>query len=159
MMRKNTLKNKIDLQLYKKIVDLMPICCVDIIFKAGKKVYLFKRDYEPAKNKWWVIGGRVLKGEKLKDAVIRKVKEEVGVDVKITKTVGAYEIFFDTSRFSNKDKKIRSHSIVNCYVVEPKNKNFVLKLNEEYTGYKAIIKINKDLDPYIKGILRDSGAL
>lgn len=160
MLKKNILNNnKIPMSLYKKIVGLMPICCVDIIFKVGKKVYLFKRRYEPAKNKWWLIGGRVLKGESLKNAAIRKVKEEIGVDARILKNVGTYEAFFATTRFDEKHKKSGAHSIVVCFVVEPKKKKFVLKLNEEHSKYKTIENIDKKLHPYVKTVLRDSGAL
>ncbi|MBI2559335.1 NUDIX hydrolase [Candidatus Woesearchaeota archaeon] len=159
MSRKNTFDSKkITLELYKKFVSLMPICCVDIVFKSGKKVYLFKRAYEPAKNEWWVVGGRVLKGEKLGNAARRKIKEEIGVDAKIESVIGVYETFLKANRFDTKDKS-GIHSISVCFLAEPKKKNFRLKLNEEYTGWKTIEKIDKNLHPYIQSVLRDSGAI
>lgn len=136
----------------------MPICCVDAVFKVGKKVYLFKRAYDPAKNEWWVIGGRILKGEYLNDAVIRKVKEEIGVDVKIVSIIGVYENFFRTNRFDTK-KKNGTHSISICFLVEPKKKNFKLNFNEEYTDCKILTKIDKNLHPYVQTVLRDSVAI
>ena len=158
MSRKSTFsKKKIPLQLYRKIVDMMPICCVDALFKSGNKLFLFKRAYEPAKNKWWIIGGRVLKGESLKDAMIRKVKEEIGVDVKILKMIGVYETIFPISRFDINNRKIGAHTISICFLVEPNKKNFKLRLNEEYNGYKTIARLDKSFHPYIKKVLRDSG--
>lgn len=151
-------KEKIPLALYRKIVGLMPICCVDAVLKSGNKVFLFKRAYEPAKNKWWLIGGRISKGESLKDAAIRKVKEEAGIDVKILKMIGVYETFFPISRFDVDGRKRGTHTISVCFAVEPKKKNFKLRLNEEYIGYKTITRINKNLHPYIKKVLRDSGS-
>src|SRR3989338_1307261 len=145
--------------LYKKFVGLMPICCVDLVFWSQGKVYLFKRAYAPAKNKWWIIGGRILKGEKLKAAVARKAKEEVGVEIKIKKFIGVYEAFFGTSRFDTKAKKSGSHSISLCFLVEPKNKNFKLRLNSEYKGYKAINKIDRGLHPLMQKVLEDSGVM
>jgi colanic acid biosynthesis protein WcaH len=159
MWKKNISNRKIPLTLYKKIISHMPICCVDIVFKVDKKVYLFKRAYEPAKNKWWLIGGRVLKGESLREAVIRKVKEEVGIDVKILKKIGVYETFFYTNRFDTKKKKSGTHSISICFVVEPKNRNFTFKLNEEYLKYKIIKSIYKNLNPYVIKVLRDSEVI
>lgn len=150
-------KKKIPLKLYKKIIGLMPICCVDAVFKSGNKVFLFKRAYEPAKNEWWLIGGRVLKGETLKDAVIRKVKEEAGVEVNILKIIGVYETFFKISRFKANKKRISTHTISVCFVVKPIKKGFKLKLNEEYDSYKAITKVERNLHPYIKAVLMDSG--
>ena len=159
MLRRNTFDSKkIPLGLYKKFVSLMPICCVDIVFKAKKKVYLFKRAYEPAKNGWWFVGGRILKGEKLRDAARRKVNEEIGVDAKIASMIGVYETFLKANRFDTIDKS-GTHSISICFLAEPREKNFRLKLNEEYTGWKTIEKIDKNLHPYIRSVLRDSGAL
>lgn len=136
----------------------MPICCVDAVFNVGKKVYLFKRTYEPAKNEYWLIGGRILKGESLKDSVIRKAKEEVGVDVEIIRMVGLYENFFKISRFDTKKKKYGAHAISVCFLVEPKNKDFKLSFNDEYFDYKIITKNDKNLHPYIQAVLRDSGV-
>ena len=138
----------------------MPIPCIDVVLKSGKKVFLFKRAYEPAKNKWWFVGGRILRDETFEQAIKRKVKEEVGVDVNVVKMIGTYEEFFTTSRFDvNKKNKRKSgtHTLSICFVAEPKRKDFKLMLNDEYSDYKIISKIEKNLDPYIKGVLKDSG--
>ena len=158
MLRKNTLnKKKISLSLYKKIIDFMPICCVDVVFKVGKKIYLFRRAYEPAKNEWWLIGGRVLKGEHLNEAVIRKVKEEIGIDTNIVRMIGVYENFLRKNRFNTKNEN-GTHSISICFLVKPKEKDFSLNLNEEYTDYKIITKTDKNLHPYVKSVLKDCGV-
>ena len=163
MLRKSisnrSISNRISKQLYKRIIELMPICCVDIVLKDSNKIYLFKRAYEPAKNEWWLIGGRILKDEHLNEAVIRKAKEEIGVDVKILKMIGLYETFFPNSKFDTKKKITSVHSISICFLVELKHKNFKLKLNEEYTAYKKITKIDENLHPYIKTVLRASGVI
>lgn len=88
---------------YNKIVDLMPILCVDVIIRSsdGEKVILVKRNNEPRKGEWWVIGGRVLKGETLEQAVARKMWEEAGIykgSVK-PKCLGYYEGLFQEHRF------------------------------------------------------------
>ena len=89
-MRKKSISSKgnIPLLLYKKILGLMPIPCVDLVFKSGNDVYLFKRSYEPAKNEWWLVGGRINRWETFEEAAVRKAKEEIGVDVKIIKIIG-----------------------------------------------------------------------
>ena len=67
----------IPLNKYSKILEDLPIYCVDIIIKNDKEEYLLiKRNNEPKKGEWWVVGGRVLKGETAKEAAIRKVKQE-----------------------------------------------------------------------------------
>jgi len=71
-----TNKPLINPELYKKINETMPITAVDIILVKDGKFLLGKRNNKPVQNKWWLPGGRILKGELLKNAVKRKVKEE-----------------------------------------------------------------------------------
>ncbi len=66
---------KIPEEEYKKILENMPICCVNLVIAHNNKVLLIRRKNEPEKNKWWIPGGRIYKNEKLKDAAIRKAKE------------------------------------------------------------------------------------
>lgn len=163
MKRKSTYKEFIPLALYRKIVELMPIPCVDVVFKAGSKVFLFMRAYEPAKGKWWLVGGRILRNETFEQAVIRKMKEEIGVDAKVGRMIGTYEEFFANSRFDNEsgktgNGKTGTHTLSICFVAEPKNRNFKLRLNDEYDGYRTIDRIEENLEPYIKNVLKDSGV-
>jgi|SRR3989338_2125603 len=160
-MRKKSISSKgnIPLLLYKKILGLMPIPCVDLVFKSGNDVYLFKRSYEPAKNEWWLVGGRINRWETFEEAAVRKAKEEIGVDVKIIKIIGVYEIFFPVNRFDAKSIKTRqkgTHTIAIDFLVEPKHKDFKLSLNEEYKGYKIVKKIDDSLHPYVKKVLKDA---
>lgn len=158
MSRRFTFNKNIDVELYREILKVMPICCVDALFKAGSKVYLFKRAYEPEKGTWWLVGGRLYRGEHLKDAIIRKAKEEIGVAVKIKKLIGVYENFFPVNRFdANSNSKVKgTHSISVCYLAEPKSKNFKFRLNEEYNGCKIIKRIEKGFHPYVRKVLEDS---
>jgi len=47
------------------------------------KLLIVKRGVEPAKGKWSIPGGAVELGERIRDAVVREVKEECGLDVEI----------------------------------------------------------------------------
>ena len=69
--------------LYDNIIDLMPIICVDGIIQTENGILLLLRDNEPEKNKWWFPGGRLLKGEKLEEGIVRKVKEETGLTCEV----------------------------------------------------------------------------
>jgi colanic acid biosynthesis protein WcaH len=85
----------IEKEKYKEIVDLMPIQCVDAVVIKDGRYLLVKRDNEPLKGVFMTPGGRVLKGEKLVDAVKRKVREETGLEVKPISVVGFYEDFYE----------------------------------------------------------------
>ena len=51
-------------ELYARILQDMPIFCVDAIVLHHGKVLLVYRNNKPAQHLWWVPGGRVLKGFK-----------------------------------------------------------------------------------------------
>lgn len=88
-------------KLYDKISKNVIILCVDIIIQNEKGSYLLiKRAEEPLKGRWYTIGGRVYKGEKLAKAVARKVFEEVGLKVKKANNIGVYEDQFSNGRHS-----------------------------------------------------------
>ena len=85
--------------LYKQIMEVMPILCVDLVIMHEGKYLLLKRKNEPAKGLWWVPGGRVRKGETIEKATLRKAKEEIGVQVRVIATAGYYEDSWRASVF------------------------------------------------------------
>ncbi len=90
----------IPLEQYKQILDVLPILCVDVIITNPCGEYLLvKRKAEPLKDQWWVIGGRVLKGETMEEAVVRKVKTEVGLTLRNLRAIGFYEEVFPDAPF------------------------------------------------------------
>jgi len=94
---------------YVKMLNTMPILCVDIIIRNRDGLYLLvKRANHPLKDHWWVVGGRVLKGESIEQAAIRKVKEEVSLKAGTLDLIGYYEGFFSKSSF---EKKTRLHTV------------------------------------------------
>ncbi len=86
----------IPVEQYKKFVEQMPIVCIDAVIMNHKNQYLLvKRKNEPLLGEYWVPGGRLLKNEKLHDAVQRKVQQELGIESNIIMPIGVYEDFFD----------------------------------------------------------------
>lgn len=78
---------------YTEILEILPILCVDVVAQNARGEYLLiKRANEPKKDEWWVIGGRVLKGETLEEAAIRKVREELGQQVRNMRPIGYFEL-------------------------------------------------------------------
>lgn len=144
----------IEEKLYKKILDSIPICCVDIILFHKGKVLLAKRVNEPAKGEWWIPGGRVLKNEKLVDAAKRKAVEELGTEIIIKNLIGTYEITFVKGPFEGIKDGI--HDISVNFLVELKDKNSRINLDKTNKEYKWIDKIDSDLHDYVKEVLIDS---
>ncbi len=65
---------------------------VDAIIEDGNEnIILIKRKYPPFKNFYALPGGIVKRGEKPKVALIREVKEETNLKVKIVRKIGLYD--------------------------------------------------------------------
>jgi 8-oxo-dGTP diphosphatase len=61
-----------------------------IVEFPNNKILLVKRGTVVFKGYWALPGGRVDSGETIEQAVVREVKEETGLDVKIVKKIGEY---------------------------------------------------------------------
>jgi len=133
--------NFIPLDEYSNIIKAMPVLCVDIVAKNSRDAYLLiKRVNEPKKNKWWVIGGRVLKGETLKDAARRKVKEETGLRVNGLQPIGYFELLNDVSPFG---LPFKYHTISVVFKAAI-NDGQVIELDNQSLEFKFVKKLPAD---------------
>jgi ADP-ribose pyrophosphatase YjhB (NUDIX family) len=69
---------------------LDPKVATGAVFRLDGGILLVQRAIEPSYGKWVFPGGFVDRGEALEAAAIREVKEEVGLDVRLTRLVGLY---------------------------------------------------------------------
>ena len=69
---------------------LDPKVVTGVVFSVNGGVLLVKRGIEPGYGKWVFPGGYVDRGESLEAAAIREVKEESGLDVRLTRLLGIY---------------------------------------------------------------------
>lgn len=133
------LKHYFSAHEYRFILDRMPIMCVDGIIVNDGKYLLVKRKNAPLKGKWWIPGGRIVKGERLTDAFKRKMKEEVGLDVEIISMAGYYDDSFKENEFGLD----YVHTISIVFVATPKNRN--VKLDSQSSNFKWADSLPKDL--------------
>jgi len=66
-----------------------PAVSTSIALIKDKKILLAKRAVEPEKGKWDILGGFVEPGESVETGVIREMKEETGLEVKIDEYLGS----------------------------------------------------------------------
>jgi ADP-ribose pyrophosphatase YjhB (NUDIX family) len=59
------------------------VICVDGAYIKDGKILLLKRNIEPFKGFWHLIGGHVEENESLKEALKREFKEETNLDVEV----------------------------------------------------------------------------
>lgn len=130
---------------YTEIIEVLPIFCVDVVAQNARGEYLLiKRANEPKKDEWWVIGGRVLKGETLEDAAIRKVKEETSLQVRDIRPIGYFELLNGANPFGL-SFEYHAVSIVFKAVIDGCQ---AVKLDNQSIGFKFTKELPADF--YIK---------
>jgi colanic acid biosynthesis protein WcaH len=87
--------NWIPFETCRLILLSVPIACVDIAIVSEGRILLVERMDAPAEGQYWLPGGRVHKGELLKDAASRKALVEVGIACNVRPIVHTAEKIFD----------------------------------------------------------------
>ena len=138
--------------LYFEILRNMPIACVDVAIVADGAVLLVKRKDQPARGLWWLPGGRVLKGELMRDTALRKAKEEVGLDCNVGPIIHTSETIFP-----NGPGEIPVHSINSCFFVYPKSEDYATILDDHHEEVRWVNSIPNDAHPYVVDCLIGAG--
>jgi len=135
---------------YDYILTHMPIACVDVCIVSEKGILLVKRNTEPAKGTWWVPGGRVHKGETLRDCAYRKCLEEVNLHCSIGPIVHTDETVFDTG-----PSGIPIHSINVCFLAIPHTAD--VKLDDYSDSHAWVPHIADNFHPYVRKCFEGCG--
>jgi len=139
---------------YNKILETMPIACIDVAVASEGSILLVKRVDAPARGQWWVPGGRISKGEMMRDCAIRKAKEETGLDCYIGPIIHTDETIFDDGPYG-----IPVHSINSCFLMYPKMNSSNLVLDSHHDKYRWVNTVESDLHPYVKRCLKGAGLI
>ncbi|MFK5937188.1 MAG: GDP-mannose mannosyl hydrolase [Sulfurimonas sp.] len=147
----------LDKAIFSTIVENAPLISIDLIVKNEKnEILLGKRVNEPAKNYWFVPGGRIFKDETVANAFKRTVKDEIGLDVSINDAQfhGQYEHFYDNNVFNN---NFNTHYIVLSY--ELRVKSAKVKLNQQHEAYQFFdidaLLLSDKVHKYTKNYFRE----
>jgi colanic acid biosynthesis protein WcaH len=138
--------------LYNQIISNVPIACVDIAIIANGSVLLVKRNDPPAKGEWWLPGGRVLKGEMMRDAALRKAHEEVGVECNVGPIIYTAETIFPDGPHG-----IPVHSINSCFFLYPVKSDFVPELDAHHLEYRWVNAVEPGFHQYVQRCLQGVG--
>lgn len=140
--------------LYKKILSVSPIVCVDVyIYHAPTEEFLFfLRTNKPAQGLFCCPGGRVVKNEQLFAAAKRKLHDETGwaVSVNNLRLIGVTDTAFPDSHFSA--TPCHTINISFLYTVSRKPK---VKLNNEHAQYAWLKGTEKGIVRYVRGVIRE----
>ena len=125
---------------FSKVIINSPLISIDLCILKDKKLLLGKRINPPAKNSYFVPGGRIRKSEKIKDAFMRILKDELGFELKennykFIKELGIFEHFYEDNFLNNEE--FTTHYIVIAYLVHYKSliKKYKKILNNQHSDY------------------------
>lgn len=69
-----------------------PVVAVGTVILDGERALLIQRSNEPGRGRWSIPGGTVELGETLREAALREVREECGLEVELGDVVDVYEV-------------------------------------------------------------------
>ncbi|KOV79756.1 NUDIX domain-containing protein [Nocardia sp. NRRL S-836] len=84
-------------QLYREILERMPVVCVDTLVVRGGEALLTRRSQEPQAGSLWLQGGRMRKGEQLAEAALRTAEQESGLNLTLRGVLGTFSTVFEAS--------------------------------------------------------------
>ena len=147
---------------FAELIKNSPVVAIDLCINKQNKILLGKRLNPPAESFYFVPGGRVRKGEKLDDTVIRLLKEELQyefINNQVSKSLlGVYQHFYDDNFMGNND--FNSHYVTIAYLINfeeliPQFSSDIKEQHSEYVWYEENmkfknIKIHKYSMDYLK---------
>ena len=125
---------------FAEIIKKTPLISIDLCIVKGRDLLLGKRLNPPAKDFYFVPGGRIYKSELKKNSLKRILGEELGLSIKnnyekFILDLGSYEHFYDNNFMGNKD--FGTHYVVLAYLI-PYELLIVKRekiLNEQHSKY------------------------
>lgn len=108
-----------------------PAVAVGAIIIDKGSILLVRRDQEPARGLWSLPGGRVERGESLREAIVREVREETAVDVEVDFLLGVAERVV-----RDDDGDISFHYVILDYVCLPRT--FDVKFGDDVSDARWI---------------------
>lgn len=120
----------------RDVIKRVPLAAIDLIISRNDgKVLLGLRRNEPAKNWWFIQGGRIAKNETLDAAFARIYREEVGsTAIKEKYRAGIFEHIYTTNRFG--DPGFGTHYVVVAYHIRVDDIPLEKLPRDQHSDYK-----------------------
>ena len=96
---------------------------VAAIIVKEKKVFATQRGYGEFKDGWEFPGGKIEPGESPEEALVREIREELDVDIKVGRLLETVE--YNYPRF---------HLTMHCFICELLSEEIILKEHEDAKG-------------------------
>jgi colanic acid biosynthesis protein WcaH len=96
---------------FLRIVDATPLVSIDLIIRNERgEVLLGQRLNRPARDFWFVPGGRIWKNERVNEALRRISKREIGVTIDQARLIGAFDHIYEDNFLGAPD--VNTHYVV-----------------------------------------------
>jgi colanic acid biosynthesis protein WcaH len=107
---------------FTQVIANTPLISIDFVVKNPQNQFLLGwRNNRPAKNHWFVPGGRIQKNECLENAFLRLTQVELGLSIAMTEArwKGLYEHFYDDFVFTDESPQaVSTHYVVLAFDIE-----------------------------------------
>lgn len=104
----------LDKDSFLKVIGMTPFVSIDLVVRNELgQVLLGYRCNRPARNHWFVPGGRIRKKEKTQDALQRIARVELNIAPQQGKLLGIYDHFYDDNFYG--EPGIGTHYVVCGY--------------------------------------------
>ena len=148
---------------YSQVIRFVPVTTIDLCVINKKKILLGRRNNPPAKDYFFVPGGRIYKNETLDKAFDRIIKDELGSKTNKfvnKKFLGTYQHFYKDNFLGTEE--FDSHYIVLAFIVL--FEEFIFEDDEKINQHSEFVWFNKKVDksnkienkihPYVKDYLK-----
>lgn len=144
-----------DKETFKTVVENTPLVSVDLIVKKESKYLLGRRVNKPAKGYWFTLGGRVLKNERISDAIHRISDLELGTKIeKPLKFLGVFEHLYDDAIYDG----VSTHYVNLGYEVETSTLEDLP--DDQHSDYRWFdleeLMESKEVHDYVKDYFRQN---
>tara|TARA_B100000700_G_C14823570_1_gene751159 strand:+ start:199 stop:687 length:489 start_codon:yes stop_codon:yes gene_type:complete len=123
-------------QAFTEVIDRTPLVSIDLVVENENGEILFGlRKNRPAKDYWFVPGGRILKNETLDAAFLRLTLNELGFEFSRSQArlLDMYEHFYDDSVMGEKPS---THYVVAGYHLKVHQNRLALPIGDQHNEYK-----------------------
>lgn len=121
------------LNTFKTVIKSSPLVSIDLVVRNNRgQILLGKRVNRPAKDCWFVPGGRILKDETFEQAFKRLINQELGLQETNSTFKGVYQHFYDDN-FSG--ELFTTHYVVLAYEVSFNDETSSLPI-EQHSSYR-----------------------
>lgn len=126
----------LDQDTFSTVIKSTPLVSIDlVVINSAGQALLGQRLNRPAKDSWFVPGGRVLKDESLNVAFKRLTLDELGCEFDISQAslIGPFDHFYNDNVFG---KEFTTHYVALGYVLQLDSELTLLPLNIQHGQYR-----------------------